>query len=350
MQHPSLFLAHKYTDLLRHYAGEAEQNKQLHPQQLELIHQQGWLNMFVPKNKGGLALSLPEVLKMEEALAWTDGSVAWVVTLCAGAAWFVGFMDPMVATELFSNPETCFAGSGMTSGVAEQVPGGYKLNGQWKYASGALHATVFTANFCIHQNGQPLLRENGMPVIRPFVMKREEVTLRKTWHSMGMVATGTHAFEVKELTVPAQRSFLIDANAAVINDPVYQYPFLQLAETTLAINLSGMAIRFIDLCEELFVCKNKGDASVQKKKMNDCRDAFYEAVERSWKQGVDGEWKDDSTLQGVSEVSHHLARCAREVVDALYPFCGLTAADTREEINRVWRNLHTASQHSLFAK
>lgn len=350
MQHPSLFIDNKYADLLRHHALEAESIKQLHPQQLELIHQQGWLNMFVPKNRGGLALSLPEVLKTEEALAWADGSVAWVVTLCAGAAWFVGFIDSSLVDELFSDPKICFAGSGMTTGVAEKIAGGFRLSGHWKYASGALHATVFTANFCIHQNGQPLLQENGSPVIRPFVMKREEVTLHKTWHSMGMVATGTHSFEVKEVTVAPHRSFLIDAPVAVIDEPIYQFPFLQLAETTLAVNLSGMAIRFIDLCEEIMAKKKRGDASAQKKRLEDSRDTFYHAVESSWQYCLSKKPIPGSLQQQVSEASHAMARCAREVVDTLYPHGGLAAADTRNEINRVWRNLHTASQHGLFAR
>lgn len=350
MKHPSFFIDTAHTDLLRHHASEAESLKELHPQQLQLIHEQGWLRMFVPKNYDGLALSLPEVLKTEEALAWADGSTAWMVTLCTGAAWFAGFIDPHLASELFSNPKNCFAGSGMTSGVAEEIAGGYRLSGHWKYASGALHATVFTANFSIHKNGKPLHHENGSPVIRPFVMLREEVMLHKTWHSMGMVATGTHSFEVKELTVPVHRSFLIDAQVAVIEDPVYQYPFLQLAETTLAVNLSGMAARFIDLSEEIFTHRNKSDASVQKKKLNECRDAFYEAVETSWERCCAKKTIPDHLLQPVSEASHSMARCSREVVDALYPYCGLTAADTRQEINRVWRNIHTASQHSMFLK
>jgi hypothetical protein len=37
----------------------------------------------------------------------------------------------------------------------------------------------------------------------------------------------------------------------------------------------------------------------------------------------------------------------REVVAAIYPLCGLRAVDLGSEINRVWRNIHTAGQHAL---
>jgi len=350
MTHPASFIEPQLVDQLRRHALEAEHLQQLHPHQLQLIHEQGWLKMLVPKKYGGLAFSLPEVLKIEESLAYADGSVAWVVTLCAGAAWFAGYLDPLTAVEIFADSKTCFAGSGMTSGVAEEIPGGYILNGYWKYVSGALHATMFTANFIIHRNGRPILHKRGTPEVRAFVIKQENVTLHKTWHSMGMIATGTHAFEVKGVTVPPHRSFLIDANEVVIYDPVYRYPFLQLAETTLAVNLSGMAVRFLDLCDEILLYKKRGDTSIQKKKLDECRDRFYDAVESSWESCVHGGMIPERKLREVTDMSLTMARCAREVVDEIYPHCGLMAADTREEINRVWRNLHTASQHSLFLK
>ena len=52
-------------------------------------------------------------------------------------------------------------------------------------------------------------------------------------------------------------------------------------------------------------------------------------------------------LDEISNKSRTLAKLARQVVDDLYPYCGLVAASADTEINRVWRNLHTASQHRL---
>ena len=53
-------------------------------------------------------------------------------------------------------------------------------------------------------------------------------------------------------------------------------------------------------------------------------------------------------LNQVSALSHGLVARSRDLVNELYPFCGLEAANTRNEINRVWRNFHTAGQHALF--
>lgn len=355
IKHPSAWIDRNLADKIRQNALEAEALKQLHPDQLKIIYQQHWLKMFVPKELGGLELSIPEVLKTEEALAWTDGSTAWVVTLCAGAAWFVGFLDPILSMEIFANKNALFAGSGASTGTAELTNMGYLLNGNWKYASGSLHATVFTANCVIQKNGKPVLDESGNPMIRAFVMKQNEVILRKTWNSMGMIATGSHSFEVKNLKVSENRCFQIDPNKAVINKPIFRYPFLQLAETTLAVNLSGLAMRFIELAEELVAQKTHSNKTRSmkilkqaKSKLNDCRSQFYKAVDASWKNCTSKKSIPKTELRKVSKTSHELAKQSRKLVDQLYPLCGLTAADLSQEINRVWRNLHTASQHSLF--
>lgn len=85
LKHPSEFIEPLLTSAIRNTAAEAEQLKQLHPAQLQIIHEQKWFQLFVPKQFGGMELRLPEALRLEEAIAWKDGSVGWTVTLCAGA-------------------------------------------------------------------------------------------------------------------------------------------------------------------------------------------------------------------------------------------------------------------------
>ena len=73
---------------------------------------------------------------------------------------------------------------------------------------------------------------------------------------MGMIATASHSFEVNDVYVNTNRCFMIDPDLAILPDIVYQYPFLQLAETTLAVNISGMTMRFLDLCDDVMENRN----------------------------------------------------------------------------------------------
>ena len=133
IKHPSEFLPAIVTDQIRNEAFKAEQEENLTVIQRDTIHKQKWLNMYVPKEYGGLGLSLPEILRVEEGLSWTDGSTAWVVTLCSGAAWFIGFLNTDLGKSIFENDQACFAGSGAVTGVANKISGGYEIQGSWKY-------------------------------------------------------------------------------------------------------------------------------------------------------------------------------------------------------------------------
>jgi alkylation response protein AidB-like acyl-CoA dehydrogenase len=315
IQHPSEWLDSAITSVIRKEALEAEQNRQLAGRQLQLIFDNRWFKMFVPARLGGLGLSLSQALRIEEGLAWADGSTAWVVTLCSGAGWFVGFLDQDLVNSIVADERFCIAGSGSPTGVAEKTEAGYRINGAWKYASGSLHATMFTVNCAIDSQ------------VRSFALKPSEVSIKRTWNAMGIIGTGSHSLEVKDQFVPSDRCFVIDASHTKLADDIYQYPFLQLAETTLAVNISGLASRFLDLASE-FTSTNEA-----RKNLDERRLTFFNSIE---------------DLSNISSLSHQLVRTSRDVVNLLYPLCGLRAADVSTEINRVWRNLHTAAQHAMF--
>ncbi|WP_017258464.1 acyl-CoA dehydrogenase family protein [Pedobacter arcticus] len=341
-------------------AQKAEEIAQLPAELLAVIYEEKWFKLFVPKYLNGLGLTMPQALAVEEKLAKKDGSLGWTVTLCAGAAWFVGFLDPDLATEVFKDPKVCFAGSGFVGGTADKIGEGYLINGNWTYASGALHATHLTANCQILENGQPVYSKSGNPLIKAFLLKRNEVEILDGWSYMGMVATASHAFEVKAKKVPLNRSFEILPEQTTLPDPVFKYPFLQLAEATLATNVLGITLHFIDLVDDCFWIRNekrKYDALhlnyYKELRANALQDIlnlkmeFYNIIEKSWEQLVAKHKITEDTLKSISEISRSLAVTCRESSSKLHPFAGLEAAKRYTEINRVWRDMNTVSQHAL---
>jgi alkylation response protein AidB-like acyl-CoA dehydrogenase len=360
--HPSAYIDPRFTDMIRLLSPEAEQLGQLHPEQLSIIYEKNWFKLFVPKQYGGLELSLPEGLRLLEGLACADGSTGWVTTLCSGANWFIGFLPRELVGELFNNDKVCLAGSGKPSGVARVGELGYRITGYWKYASGAPHATAFTAVCRMEKDGEIIHNIDGSPQEAAFLFLRDDVLLCKNWQAMGMIATASDSFGVSDLELPFNRCFRIAGEHAVLPHPVYQYPFLQLAETTLAVNSAGMAARFLELCGIIFSGKVKHtrdkpgkfpEAQVYleavKRQFQEMRQSFYNAVKHSWDCCNATGAIPSAVLRAVSDSSHRIAAAARHSVDELYPFCGMEAANPASEINRVWRNLHTASQHALLA-
>ena len=335
-----------------HHAPAAEISGTLTPTQLQILHEADYFNLFVPKTLGGLGLPLSEGLEIEEALAETDGSLGWTVTLCAGAAWFAGFLDPALAKEVFSTPGVCLGGSGAATGMAVQTDNGYQISGNWRYATGAPHLTHFTANCQLADaSGNILLNPDGTPQISAFIFKRSEVEILPDWRAMGLVATASHSFRVADLLVGPERAFAIDPAAATLPDPIFQYPFLPFAAATIAVNFLGMTRRFMALAAEVLQAKGAAQAlqlqQENHKRILTTRQALYRIVAASWENTTGSTAPDASLFETVNHQSAALADQCIRTVDGIFPYCGMAGADTTTELNRVWRDLHTASQHGL---
>jgi alkylation response protein AidB-like acyl-CoA dehydrogenase len=342
------------------HAAASELMRRLSDEWLEVIYEKKWFKLFVPKELEGLGLDLTEALRLEEKLAELDGSLGWTVTLCAGASWFVGFLEKGLAQEVFSDPRVCLAGSGFVGGKADLVQGKWLVSGSWTYASGALHATHFTANCEILENGVPLLDNKGNPAVKAFILKKEEIEILDGWNYMGMIATGSHAFKADGISIPNNRVFEIHPDQAVLADPVFRYPFLQFAEATLAVNILGISQHLARLIEQSFWKRHEYRKygkrhqrhfqkllEKQKKKLLKLKREFYDLVQDSCDELESTDVISKSLLKKISRISRKLTQSCRESNGKLYPFAGLEAAITHTELNRVWRDFNTVSQHAL---
>jgi len=346
---------------IRAGAAGAEAAGFLLPDQQSLIHQQGWLKMLAPRAAGGAELPLTRVVRLEEAIAEADGSMGWVVTLCAGAGWFAGFLPPDTAREIISTRDVCLAGSGAPTGFADKEGEGYRITGRWDIASGAPMATHFTLNALLRENGQPLRDENGAPRIRAFVVPAAQVSIVPTWHSVGLRATASHSYSIQRQWVPSSHGFEIDAAHATAPGPLYQFPFYPLAYITLAANLAGMARHFVGLARDSIMRRKhtmSGQPLVERPEVErllheaqaqftQARDHAYTLLDSAWARVTQGEVVPPREIEALQDASLALVAAARSAVDGLYPYCGLYAANVHSTINRVWRDFHTATQHSL---
>lgn len=347
----------KWQQILAQESAAAEKKGMLTHAQLDVIFEAGWFRMFLPASLGGLALELPAALRLEQALARIDGSLGWTVTLCAGATLFAGFMEPSLALELLADPCACFGGSGAATGIAQEENGGYRINGSWKYATGAPHLTAFTANCRLQRgDGHEEKDKDGNPVSRSFVFRTDEVRVHRDWDTMGLRATAGDAFEVKNLWVPASRAFDISPTSATLGDAIFRYPFLPFAEATLAVNSAGIAQHFLDECAGLFEEKSLRSGRkrfyekllhVEAEAFEKLRGEFYRIADFSWEECCAAGACSSDTLDAVSHASRVLARQSRELAARLFPYCGMAAIRPASAINRAWRDLFTASQHSL---
>ncbi|APA68706.1 acyl-CoA dehydrogenase [Janthinobacterium sp. 1_2014MBL_MicDiv] len=343
------------------HAPAADAARFLHPAQQALLHRRGWLSMLAPRSAGGAELPLPQVVRLEEAVAAVDGSMGWVLTLCAGAGWFAGFLAPGMARSIIGTPRVCLGGSGAATGHADEEGDGYRITGSWDYASGAPMATHFTLNAQLRANGVPLLDGAGKPRIRAFLVPAAQVQPVPSWNSLGMRASASHSYRIDGQWLGKEHGFTISPDTATADGPLYRYPFYSLAYVTLAANVAGMASHFMKLAEECMRHRRHARAGLpllqvpavadllQSKQdaFAAARARFYAELDGSWATVAAGSSLEADAMQAVQASSLALVAAARAAVDDLYPYCGLYAAREDSTINRVWRDFHTASQHAL---
>ena len=126
-----------------------------------------------------------------------------------------------------------------------------------------------------------------------------------------------------------------------------------------------MLLYFFDLFEDITTSNKKIDQKIYspddtsqiislrdlledcKKSFDGKRECFYHTVDEAWNTLSAHSTVDQNLMQQVGIQSRDIAFIATRIAEQLYPYAGLLAAYPDSELNRVWRNMHTASQHPL---
>ncbi|MGP4071780.1 acyl-CoA dehydrogenase family protein [Piscibacillus sp. B03] len=338
-------------ELIRTRARDTEQKGELPQEVLEIIYDKQLFKLYVPDELNGRMTSFTEAIKVFEEAAWIDGSFGWLVQIGSGAGFFVTTMEPDWAREVFSKREVYIAGSDRASGEAVPVDGGFLVTGKWKFCSGSKHATAFTANAHI----------KGANVTRAFTFLPEQVEVIEDWDAFGLKGTNSHTFKVDDVFVPNNRTFDVLKPHFHYDDHVYHYPFLPFAAANIAATTIGIARHFFDEAKSQIKSKKelwnqyepgRFDNVMNKilemeKPFIEAVEKFYSSIEHSWDQHVNGELVSDLDLIDIEDACKTVAEHAVHGAQVIYRYLGMGAIMESSDINRIYRDLHTASQHKL---
>lgn len=313
---------------------------------LEWIAKNNLWNIWVPKAYNGLELSLTEGLQKLQGLAKTDGSLGWTVTLCSGANYFIGNLQPETRSEIFLSPKksVCFGGSGGVFGTAEQQGDTYSISGEWHYATGAPYLTHFTLNAKIIADGDVVLNDDGTPLVYSFVIPKEAVSIIENWGTMGLKATATHSFQVNSAVVPSKYAFVY--NTFYLPQPIFKIPFSVFADLTLWVNYLGMAEHYLEEATTILEHETLEPFYSVLLKTNQQLYEFAEQIELLTTS-------DTVITEAYIETIHTTASASvKEISKAIlniYPLLGIKACSEQHVLNRIFRDYFTATQHHNFS-
>lgn len=312
---------------------------------LNWIEAQNLWNLWVPKSYAGREESLTAGLKILKHLAYIDGSLGWTVTLCSGANYFVGNLKEELASEIFLDSESpILGGSGGAFGTAERLENGYRVSGKWKYATGAPYLTHFTLNARITVDGEEVKGNDGKTIVRSFIVPKDTVEIIPDWNTMGLKATATHSFTT-DVFVDERNCF--EYNQCYLDQSIFKVPFSLFADLTLWVNYVGMAEHFVEEAQKF---ASKECLKLISDFLSSLERKILNASEETEKIiGSSGSFPDEFLHSIHNEASVSVRELTQYIID-IYPALGIQGSSENQQINQIFRDYFTATQHNIFSK
>jgi alkylation response protein AidB-like acyl-CoA dehydrogenase len=340
---------------LREKADSIEAARTLPPEVATRMREAGLFRIAMPKSWGGPELSTIEINEVIEEVARANASAAWCIAIGCDSGFFSAFLDDAVARELFPHLDMVTAGS-ITPARADRVEGGYRIGGQWPFASGIKHADIVTAACIVYENGVQVM-DGKMPAMRVMLTPAASVEVLDTWHTTGMRGTGSYDFSAANLFIPEEHSFSF-AEPARRDGTLYRHP-LNFIHKVYGV-LLGMARAMIDQVTEVMQTKvempsgrlYKNTARVQtaiaeaEMILGAARAYVYSSLERHWKRLDTREKLTQRESIDMTLARINSAHAAREVIRMLYDVVGGNAIYAqRGPFDRALRDIETLCQH-----
>ncbi len=324
------------------------------------ITKAGVYQMYLPRSVGGPEASPLDAFDAVEALSIADGSVGWCAMIAIAMSFNAARLPAEVGRELAGSPaDYRAAGSARPGGRAWAVDGGYRVTGQWNFASGYRNARWLYCTCVMMDGDKPMLNSAGKPVLRAVWVPKDSTTLVDTWNVVGMRGTGSQDFTVKDVLVPERLSALSDG-APYETGPLYNRRMWNVTLwTPTAANALGIARGAIDCLIEIASTQAstlstsllRDRAMVQAKVgeaeaiLGAARAYVLDAVRDLWTTvSVGGAPTDQQVARGRLAITHAMYESLR-AVDVVFHAAGTNAIYTSLPLERAFRDIHVAVQH-----
>lgn len=321
---------------------------------LESLKAAGCFRMQLPTSHGGAECDLGAAMQVGEELSRADASVGWIVLLGSGNWIDLAGLPRATFDSMYpAGGNTIAAGVFNPTGVAVPVDGGYLVNGRWSFASGCEHADWLYGN-CVDTS-------SGEPQLRIAVFDPSEVEIEDTWTVSGLCGSGSHHFSVRDVVVPAERTFNVFADEPCVDTPLVRIPIPAVLALSLGAVPIGIAQGALDDIVALATDKvpllspgtlatnplfhyQLAEADV---KLRAARSLLYAEADEAWAWAVAGEEFTAPFRARLRSVAVLAVTTAAVVVETAYRAGGGSSLYTTSPLQRRLRDVNAVNQHFL---
>ena len=357
---PWLERARSITPLLRERTAEIEAQRELTPDVLDALHERELFRLSLPARTGGYELPIPVLAAVTEIIAGADASTAWCLGQAFGCAMSAAFLDEAPAREVFGPPNAVLAWGAGPQGRAVATDGGYVVNGTWRFASGAKHATWLGGHCKVHEaDGTPRLAANGVQKVRTALFPRERATIADDWYVMGLRGTRSEGYTVENLFVESRLTLDRETpEECQVDSTLFRFPTTNVYASVFSGVALGIARAMLDDFVRLASRKSQRGArtSMRESAVIHTRLAELEAqlgAARAYQRETIREvWDEVDTRGGITMSQRARIRLATThainestgVSEQVYRLAGSTAIFEDRSFERRFRDAYTVSQ------
>ncbi|MBI3785190.1 MAG: acyl-CoA dehydrogenase family protein [Deltaproteobacteria bacterium] len=353
--------ARGFVDELRNRGDEIETARRLPPDLSQRFARAGFYRTCVPAIYGGLELPPAETARMIETLATGDASAAWCAFIGATSGSVLAQLPEATARQLFATPETTICGVFAPRGRADrQGDGAYRVNGRWQWGSGTQNADWILGGCLLYRDGEPERTASGAPRAHMVLVPAAEVRFLDTWNVSGLCGTGSTDFELADVVVPQER-IIGYMRAKPLDGALWAFPQFGLLGMGIAAVTLGMARAAIaELIELAGGKKPMGsrrtlaerattqiDTAQAEALLRSARAFFFEVIDAAWDAASRSGELTIEQRRDLRLATTHAAKSCAKAVDLMYDLGGGTSVYRTSRLQRLFRDVHVATQHMM---
>jgi alkylation response protein AidB-like acyl-CoA dehydrogenase len=345
--------------------GKSEELGTLAPEAVQALRDAGMFRLKLPAVMGGAEADPVTEMMVLETIAYYDLTSAWCTMVGATAVASLGAFLPQAGLD------KVFAGghiptgsiSFFPAGRAVREPGGFRLNGRWRFNSGIRHAEWVLGGTIIEGSEA---EDSGRPIVMFSAMPAKDVKLYDNWGGVvGLRGTGSVDCSVENYHLPEELSFVWDLMQpkARRGGPSYLLPpFSYVAKEHGSVAIGG-ARRALDelvklatttrgtfrsskLDERQVVHRAIAEADL---KLRAARALMHERYGQLWAKVNAGELPDGADVADVRAAAVYATAVAIETATMAFHFAGNTGLHHPHVIGRLLRDLNTAGIHQVMS-
>ena len=348
-------------------ADEADNARRVPDCLAQRLNDAGFFHLLTGREHGGMDADPVTAAKVIETLSTASPSVGWVTMILATASfWTVRMAPEEVRREIFAAVSpgeiqpTVIAGTLVPHGRAVRAEDGWRVSGQWPFASGCHHATWMPTAAWLHDQDGPIRNTDGAPEWRVFHLPASECVILDTWYTSGLRGTGSTDYTMEDVFVAddyvKKHSLLEDATL-----PDKRYVYAAFNVPMLSAVALGAARGAVDALVELFGGKvdrrnqrpvagafdKQADLGIATATVDSARAYLYDTTARAWELTLAGEELPRELRAAMRLSCTHAVQASVECVNRVHAAAGASSIYSSSPIDRFFRDAHAVAAHAF---